>query len=44
MSKALDEAHAAQCLNYLKATGVPVCLLFNFGRPRIELKRIVRDF
>jgi len=42
--KALDDAHVAQCLNYLKATGVKVCLLLNFGKPRLEVKRIVRGF
>ena len=30
-TKTLDEIHMAQCLNYLKATGLPVCLLINFG-------------
>jgi GxxExxY protein len=40
----LDEAHAAQCLNYLKATGHQVCLLLNFGRPRMQIRRLVRDF
>lgn len=39
--KSLDNVHMAQCLNYLKATGRNVCLLINFGSPRIELKRIV---
>jgi len=38
--KALDEAHWAQCLNYLKATGMRLCLLINFGNPRIQIKRI----
>lgn len=42
--KALDEIHMAQCLNYLKATGLTLCLLINFGAPRIEIKRIVRNF
>jgi GxxExxY protein len=37
----LNEIHQAQCLNYLKATGLGVCLLLNFGRPRVEVKRIV---
>ncbi len=37
--KALDDIHAAQCLNYLNATGFPVCLLPNFGRPKVEIKR-----
>ncbi len=38
--KTLDEAHRAQCVNYLKATGLPLCLLLNFGSPRLEIKRI----
>jgi len=42
--KALDDVHMAQCLNYLKATGVKVSLLLNFGTPRVEVKRIVHDF
>ena len=29
----------AQCLNYLKATSLPVCLLINFGKSKIEIKR-----
>ena len=42
--KALDDIHSAQCMNYLKATGLSVCLLINFGQPKVEIKRIVRDF
>lgn len=37
----LDDIHMAQCLNYLRATGKPVCLLISFGRPRIQIKRLV---
>ncbi len=40
--KNLDEIHQAQCLNYLKATGLKVCLLLNFAKPRLEIKRIIR--
>jgi len=43
-AKALDDVHMAQCLNYLKATGLTVCLLINFGKPRVEVKRIVSGF
>ena len=39
--KSFVNAHMAQCLNYLKATGMPLCLLLNFGTPRVEVKRIV---
>lgn len=37
---ALNDLHMAQCLNYLKATGLKVCLLLNFGRAKVEVKRI----
>jgi len=39
--KAFDNVHFAQCLNYLKATGMEACLLINFGTPKIEIKRFV---
>ena len=39
--KTFDDVHKAQCLNYLKATGLKICLLINFGNPRVEIKRIV---
>jgi GxxExxY protein len=39
--KAFDDVHTAQCLNYLRATGLPVCLLVNFYRPKLEIKRII---
>jgi len=42
--KVLDQIHAAQCLNYLKATGYHVCLLINFGTPKAGIKRIVHEF
>ena len=42
--KALDDIHFAQCLNYLKATSLSICLLINFGKARVEVKRVVRDF
>ncbi len=42
--KALSNIEMAQCLNYLKATDLRVCLLLNFARPRVEVKRIVHDF
>jgi GxxExxY protein len=37
----LDNAHRMQCTNYLKATGLRLCLLLNFGMPRLEIKRMV---
>lgn len=42
--KALDDLHLAQCLNYLKATGMRVCLLINFGKPLVDVRRIVNGF
>ena len=40
---ALDGVHMAQCLNYLKGTGLKLCLLINFGKPKVEIKRIVNN-
>jgi GxxExxY protein len=42
--KNLDDIHMAQCLNYLKATGFQICLLINFYKARIEVKRIISSF
>jgi len=42
--KSLDSSHQAQCMNYLKATKLSVCLLINFGNPKAEIKRIVNQF
>lgn len=39
--KALDESHLAQGLNYLRSTGLEVCLLLNFGGPKLEIRRLV---
>ena len=41
--KTLDDVHVAQCLNYLRATKRNLCLLINFGTPRIAVKRIIND-
>lgn len=39
--KGLDSVHVAQCMNYLKATGIRVALLVNFGTPKVQYQRIV---
>jgi GxxExxY protein len=39
--KQLDNIHFAQCLNYLRITGLKLCLLINFNKPKVEIKRIV---
>jgi len=41
--RALDDVHQAQCMNYLRATGMHLCLLLNFGKPRLEIRRIVHN-
>ena len=40
----IDEIHMAQCLNYLKATGLDICLLINFYKPKVQIKRVIRGF
>jgi GxxExxY protein len=37
--RGVDDAHVAQCLHYLAATNIPVCLLINFGK-RVDVKRL----
>lgn len=37
----LADAHSAQTLNYLRATGLKVGLLINFGGRRLDWKRFV---
>ncbi len=39
----LTDIHMAQCMNYLRATGARICLLINFGNPKVEVKRIILD-
>ena len=38
----LNEAHKAQALNYLAATGFRLALLINFGAESLQRKRVVR--
>ena len=39
--RAFDDGHTSQCLNYLAATKLTVCLLLNFGK-RVEVRRLRR--
>jgi len=36
------DAHIAQTLNYLKATGLRLAIILNFSKEKLEYKRIVK--
>jgi GxxExxY protein len=36
----LSDVYVPQCRNYLRATGKPLCLLINFGQPKVEIHRV----
>ena len=37
------DAHRAQAISYLKASGLEVALILNFGEPSLVFKRVVRS-
>ena len=41
--RAFSDEHTAVCMNYLRATNLPLCLLLNFAAPRLGIKRIIGD-
>jgi GxxExxY protein len=39
----LTNEHLAQCINYLKASGLHLALLVNFRKSRVEWRRVVHN-
>ena len=39
----LMDDHVAQSLNYLRASGLEICLLINFGTTKVQIKRLRRS-
>ncbi len=39
--EAITAIHRAQVINYLKATGIRLALILNFGNPKLQHERIV---
>ena len=42
-ARRIEDIRLAQCLNYLKATGLKLGLILNFGRPKLEIKRVANN-
>jgi len=40
----LSNEHLAQCINYLRASKLTLCLLINFQKSTVEWKRIANNF
>lgn len=40
-AKAINDAHVVQVLNYLKATGLRLGLVLNFGVEKMDFKRLI---
>lgn len=36
--------HLAQCLNYLRVSGLKTALLLNFQKPKVEWRKVVSNF
>lgn len=44
--KAVESIHTdylAQTLNYLKANGLELGLILNFGKPKLQIKRVISN-
>jgi GxxExxY protein len=41
VAESIADIHQSQALNYLRATGLKLAIIFNFAKPRLESKRIV---
>jgi GxxExxY protein len=44
VTSSINNIHLAQCINYLKATGLGLALLINFGGSGVQVKRVVHNF
>jgi len=41
--RAVGRTRRAQCINHLRATGIDLCLMINFGAPRVKIQCVIQD-
>ena len=43
-AKTIDNSHQAQLINYLKTCNKKYGLIINFGKPKVEIKRMIHGY
>jgi GxxExxY protein len=43
-TKSICDGHIAQCLNFLRCSGVQLGLVINFLNPKVEIRRVINNY